>query len=499
MAKNVVIFSDGTGQAGGVRPDQRLSNVYKIFRAARVGPDSPIDPREQVAFYDPGLGTDEDCTALTRAWRFVSKTLSAATGRGITRNVTDCYEAILNLYEPGDRIFLFGFSRGAYTARCVAGVIRLCGVPTRGRDGKELPRFRSETRAIADEAVRHVYEHGAGRDRDKFRPEREWKAQQFRRRYGSEGTEGSNACPHFIGVFDTVASLGARGIVRFAIFAGLILGAMLGALLLAMLLDFAAANARVADVWPGSGEFRPFGWVPELSTPLVLGLLLLALALVVLWKTFTSSFKYVRGYPGGFRWHFAKWKMDNYDSALAPDVGYARHALAIDETREHFPRVKWGQPRGSPPAPTKPGEVDRFVQLWFAGNHSDIGGSYPENESRLSDVALQWMVGEARSVPGPLLVDMAKLAAFPDSGAMQHCEIEQMRDAKPGWWPSFLWQSWPEKIRAIPPEAPVHPTVIERLRLTSVSKCGRSQQYRPANLGEHKQCAAYYAEPRPTA
>ena len=494
MAKNVVIFSDGTGQAGGVRPDQRLSNVYKIFRAARVGPDNSITPGEQVAFYDPGLGTDEDCTALTRAWRFVSKLLSAATGRGITRNITDCYEAILNLYEPGDRIFLFGFSRGAYTARCVAGVLRLCGIPTRGADGKELPRFRSETRAIADEAVRHVYEHGAGRDRDKFRPEREWKAQQFRRKYGSEGVEGSNACPHFIGVFDTVASLGARGIVRFAIIAGLAVGALLSALLVAMLLDFVAAGARAFDIQPGAGEFRPFAWVPDLSTAAVFGTLVAAIVLAVIWKTLSSSFKYVSGYPEkpSFRWHFAKWRMGNYDSALAPDVHYARHALALDESREHFPRVKWGQPRGDPPKPTAPGEVDRFVQMWFAGNHSDIGGSYPENESRLSDVALEWMVREARSVPGPLLVDESKLATFPDAAAMQHCEIEQMRDSKPAWLPAFLWQSWPEKIRDVPDGAPVHPTVVKRFELAAIRKCGRSQPYRPPNLRDDPRFSTYY-------
>ena len=55
MAKNIVVYSDGTGQDGGVRPEQRVSNVYKMYRASRTGPDNPIDPNEQVTFYDPGL------------------------------------------------------------------------------------------------------------------------------------------------------------------------------------------------------------------------------------------------------------------------------------------------------------------------------------------------------------------------------------------------------------------------------------------------------------
>ena len=48
MVKNICIFSDGTGQMGGIRPDQRLSNVYKMYRAMRPGPDSPISPMDQV-------------------------------------------------------------------------------------------------------------------------------------------------------------------------------------------------------------------------------------------------------------------------------------------------------------------------------------------------------------------------------------------------------------------------------------------------------------------
>lgn len=60
MPKNVLIFSDGTGQVGGLRFDEERTNIYKLYRATRVGPDSGIDPREQVAFYDPGLGSIAD-------------------------------------------------------------------------------------------------------------------------------------------------------------------------------------------------------------------------------------------------------------------------------------------------------------------------------------------------------------------------------------------------------------------------------------------------------
>ena len=204
-----------------------MSNVYKLYRASHVGPGSAINPHEQVAFYDAGLGTDIGATALTSPVRFVQKMLSSVTGRGITRNMADCYEFIINHYEPGDRIFLIGFSRGAYTVRCVANLLMLCGIPT-GIGSDPLPKFRKATHDIAEEAVFQVFEHGAGHARAEYQDERFEKARRFRQKYGSNNSAGgdaSNAAPHFIGVFDTVASLGAKGARRLGIGAGLVAGA----------------------------------------------------------------------------------------------------------------------------------------------------------------------------------------------------------------------------------------------------------------------------------
>ena len=65
MPKNILIFSDGTGEAGGLTPDENVSNIYKLFRATRCGPDSDIDPRDQLTFYDPGLGSQRESSALS--------------------------------------------------------------------------------------------------------------------------------------------------------------------------------------------------------------------------------------------------------------------------------------------------------------------------------------------------------------------------------------------------------------------------------------------------
>jgi hypothetical protein len=77
---------------------------------------------------------------VARAYRWLHNVASQVTGLGITTNIIDCYGAILRMWEPGDRIYLFGFSRGAYTVRCLGAVLSLCGVPTRMPDGCRIRR-----------------------------------------------------------------------------------------------------------------------------------------------------------------------------------------------------------------------------------------------------------------------------------------------------------------------------------------------------------------------
>lgn len=126
------------------------------------GPDSPISPKDQVAFYDAGLSTSESSGIFRR----IKPLLESAVGTGIDHNVIDCYEQIISYYEPGDRVLLFGFSRGAYTVRALANVMNLCGVPTEMPDGSPVPRHGRPLRKIATDAVKYVYSHGAGKARD---------------------------------------------------------------------------------------------------------------------------------------------------------------------------------------------------------------------------------------------------------------------------------------------------------------------------------------------
>jgi uncharacterized protein (DUF2235 family) len=506
MSKNIVVYSDGTGQDGGVRPEQRVSNVYKMYRASRTGPENPIDPHEQVAFYDPGLGTDIGATALSAPWRFIQKLLGSVTGRGIVKNIAECYAFIINHYEPGDRVFLIGFSRGAYTVRSLASLLMLCGVPTKTPAGP-LMRFRKQVGDIALEAVTVVLEHGAGHPRDEFRAEREEQARRFRAKYGSDGEVNSNVAPYFIGVFDTVAALGAKGLRRFVIQVGL---------QIAFVLTVAAAAAlpmgAIAGLlhWLAALHFWPTWWS-------LLALTVIGSGIWWMYRQKQSYKKTIRDFPnkGDVRTHYAEWKGENFDRMLSRYVHYARAANAIDETRKDFQRVGWGGVEADTQAREGP---ERLIQLWFAGNHSDIGGSYAESESRLSDNALWWMIEQATSLPhplklGPVLVNGTKIANAGDAGTalnlypradgVQHSQVAAMRDVidryadlVPNWLgftKNLLGRlNWPEELRTITHDAPVHPSVRERFKLESVVQCGSHGPYRPEALRRHDEFKADY-------
>ncbi|MGD9713045.1 MAG: DUF2235 domain-containing protein, partial [Thermomicrobiales bacterium] len=446
-----------------------LSNIYKLYRACRVDPLNDIDPAVQVAFYDPGLGTDEDTTGWFKWSRWVKKLLGSATGRGIGHNIADCYEFIINQWEPGDRIWIFGFSRGAYTARCVANVLSLCGVPTKDADGGRLTRFKRCTRAIADEAAHEVYEHGAGYPLAEFESERNELARRFRERYASDNDGTPNASPYFIGVFDTVAALGAKGWKRVGIFA-----------------TFGFAIAILCGV-----AATPVAWILGFPWFYVAGLLTLTAIIASSVALRMKARRTIADFPkkGDHKSHYIRWKADDYDRSLSGHVRYARHAISIDERREDFPRVKWGRHdviRKKESATDEP-----LIQLWFAGNHSDIGGSYPETESRLSDVALGWMVEQATSaeLPYRLQIDRRVLHVFPDPSAMQHCEIEGFANAHPVIARFVNWSAKPRKSAL---GAPLHPSVELRFNCNEVCQSGVMGPYRPQALREDGRFGSFY-------
>jgi uncharacterized protein (DUF2235 family) len=457
--RNIVIFSDGTGQRGGVYFDEARTNIYKLYRAARCGPDSSIPPEEQLAYYDPGLGTRSTGSILTSLWRTIYNYVSQATGLGITHNIIDCYTAIIQLWRPGDRIFLFGFSRGAYTVRCVATALCLCGIPTQEDRGNPLKRNEASARKLATSAVKSVYQHVSSPRDAQFIDQRKALAQQFRSEHAC--SDDQSAYPFFIGVFDTVAALSDRGSLLVLSGVYIILFAAASFLLQWMTVESAGYWAA----WIGLGTFC-----------------------VLVAAYIYTHMKFSVRLPGYHWWqtvHLTTFRQKFYDEHLDPRISYARHAISIDERRADFKRVRWG---GSL-AVIEGSKMDRFEQIWFAGNHADIGGGYPENESRLSDSSLQWMIEAASDRLGEegLLLDRTVLKPQPAADGIQHDETR-----------SVVFRLAGKSDRDPQPEAVLHSTVVDRFNLAGVLQYDIVALYRPEALrGHHKFPGAYDNIPLP--
>jgi uncharacterized protein (DUF2235 family) len=116
MPKRIIFCADGTWDGAA-----NSTNVYKIFKALNF-------TAEQCPIYDDGVGSDGNP---------LLKFVGGAFGVGLDQKIKDGYTRISHLYEAGDQVFLFGFSRGAYTARSLGGMIALCGLPTQNVDDQQ--------------------------------------------------------------------------------------------------------------------------------------------------------------------------------------------------------------------------------------------------------------------------------------------------------------------------------------------------------------------------
>ncbi len=167
--KNIVVCCDGTGNEYGTHN----TNVVTTFALAE-------ESERQCRYYDPGVGTggwvyEEERGTLHAA-------MDQATGHGLRRNVEEAYRFLMQVYEEGDRVYLFGFSRGAFTVRSLAGMLHRCGL------------LRPHAANLVEYASKLYHQEDAGRSDAAVDA-------GFRATF-------ARPCPvHFIGVWDTVESL----------------------------------------------------------------------------------------------------------------------------------------------------------------------------------------------------------------------------------------------------------------------------------------------------
>jgi len=184
--KRIVICFDGTW--GKSDRSDRASNVVRLYRSI-LGEDSsgiedgsPAQPpvARTIKWYDPGVGS-----------QWFERIRGGVFGFGLSRNIREGYKSLVDHYEGGDEIYLFGFSRGAYTARSLAGLIRKIGVLRR----EHAPRQDADDNPL----IVRGYEIYRMRDDTPDTPV----AQQFKATYSWQ-----NVGIKFLGVWDTVGALG---------------------------------------------------------------------------------------------------------------------------------------------------------------------------------------------------------------------------------------------------------------------------------------------------
>src|SRR6202022_207103 len=173
--KNIVLCCDGTANEFA----QHRTNVAKLYYALARDP-------AQAAYYHPGVRTMEAGGAISTTTRKMTKMMGLAFGYGLETDIRDAYVYLMTEFQEGDRLFLFGFSRGAYTVRALASLLHMYGLIPAGNE------------PFVPYAIRMLMAIQKRNPDDVFQLAHEF-----------QDTFSTRTCrPYFLGVGDTVSSVG---------------------------------------------------------------------------------------------------------------------------------------------------------------------------------------------------------------------------------------------------------------------------------------------------
>lgn len=183
MPRNIVLCCDGTSN----QFSKDRTSVIKLFHALVK------EEGAQIVYYHPGIGTRAPSGIGTKVGSRLGRIAGLTFGYRLQDDIVDAYRFLMNNYEEGDRVYIFGFSRGAYTARVVSAMLHLYGLVMRGND------------PLVPYAVQMLWAMARAKEGAPYQA-RAQLARDFKR------TISSRACKtHFLGVWDTVNSVGWIG------------------------------------------------------------------------------------------------------------------------------------------------------------------------------------------------------------------------------------------------------------------------------------------------
>ena len=329
--KNIVLLSDGTGNSSA---KLFKTNVWRLFQTLDLA-----DPARQIAYYDDGVGTS--------SFKLFA-VLGGVFGFGLKRNVIDIYSFCCRNYKSGDRIYCFGFSRGAFTIRIVAGMIAYQGLVAYDNNEADLARFAADAYRLYRRRFNGGILKYLGYAHIDLRGMRDRVISWWRRFRGQKVSAPSITeieSIHFVGIWDTVDAYG--GPIQ--------------------------EMTRAIDywIWPLS--------MPDHFMSAKVHRACHALALEEERDAFSPVIwdeRYVRGTARVAGQEKTQWLFGiDYD----PRCDAAKAADPAPHARTDV----------------LPIDRERISQVWFTGVHSDIGGGYPQNG--LSFVTLDWMMDRAKA------------------------------------------------------------------------------------------------------
>ncbi|KAH7079694.1 hypothetical protein FB567DRAFT_127260 [Paraphoma chrysanthemicola] len=205
--KRIILCCDGTWQSSVTGKHNLPSNITRLARTiAKAGRDEHGKVWQQIAYYDAGVGSG----SLSK----LEADRQGATGDGLVTNMLEAYNFVVNNYSPGDKIYCFGFSRGAFTARAIAGMITDLGVmkPDNMRFFPSLwDAYQKNTSKYNFRKTKEYFEWKMGKA--PLVPESQKETSKVKIPWyemgAGNGMEYENSrSVELVGVFDTVGSLG---------------------------------------------------------------------------------------------------------------------------------------------------------------------------------------------------------------------------------------------------------------------------------------------------